>query len=520
MQKVLLISYENDGKTIYRVSEALRYKGYEVLIVDGSISTATKFNQLPVSSYRGLEEPINKFKEKLKNKKLTINPSIELRYIEKKWISCRKNLRQLIRTSPYYYEDHHSRRPYYNIGSDHLRLCYVLELIKWFVDIIRDFKPDLVFCFQGNYFIKQLAASISLKFNYKYICLSSSRIRDFMMVLDHRFLPSNSYSNFAPSNDDYIRTNQILTDASLDLASFTYSGFFKLALKNIKNKNFKIQAFIHLLSLPFRLNWEFLHILRLNSTKFLKQRKKISFYLFNFSLKLSLMYTAITTVRKCLIFWNYKKYFCNLSDIQCLKNRKIRIVYLALHVLPESSTLCLSNNYYEDDLIRYISSRLPVDCILVIKENIQMLGERPLSFYEKINKLGNAYLIDPMVLSKQLLAISNAVVGISGTVLLEAKVFGIELVSAVGTPEFREVLPPEFQDYEGLNYMLNCLNTGLKPSVSNLKLIDYVAQVTALNIRWDHEMNSHVNHGYPLDEHRVAKIIDDVTKIIISFLIP
>lgn len=149
-----------------------------------------------------------------------------------------------------------------------------------------------------------------------------------------------------------------------------------------------------------------------------------------------------------------------------------------------------------------------------------MLGERPLSFYENINELGNTYLIDPMVSSKLLLAISNAVVGISGTVLLEAKVFGIELISALGTPEFIEVLPPGFQNYEGLNYMLNCLSTGLKPPVSNVKLIDYIAEVIAWNIRWDHEMLCHVFHGYPLDEQRSDKVIDDVAKLICGFLIP
>jgi len=520
MQKVLLLSYENDALTIYRVSEALRTKGYEVLIVDGSISTATMFNQLPVSSYRGLHEPIAKFKDKLKNKNIPVNPSIKLRYIEKEYLSCRKNLRQLMRTAPYYYEDHHTRKPYYNIGSDHLRLNYILELIEWFIDIIKEFKPDLVFCFQGNYFIKQLAASISLKFNYKYILLSASRIRDYMITLDHRFLPCISPRISVSSNDNYESAQQILTDASLDLASFTYFGFFQLSLNKIRIKDLKKIAVFDILLIPYRFGSSVLAPIKRNADNFRKQIRKITLKLFNSSLKKILLYQINHTIRKCLIVSQYNERFRSFSYIVSLKNRGIKIVYLALHVLPESSTLSLSNNYYEDDLIRYISSRLPVDCILVIKENIQMLGERPLSFYERINELGNAYFIDPMVLSKQLLAISNAVVGISGTVLLEAKVFGIELVSAVGTPEFREVLSPECQDYEGLNYMLNCLNTGLKPSVSNLQLIDYIAQVTALNIRWDHEMNNHVNHGYPLDEHRSAKIIDDVTKIISSFLIP
>ena len=350
--------------------------------------------------------------------------------------------------------------------------------------------------------------------------MNPSRIRDFMMVLDHRFLPCNSYSNSAPSNDDYIKADQILAEASLDLASFTYSGFFKLSLKNLKNKNFKIEAFIHLLSLPFWLASEILFILKLNLIIFLKHRKKITFNLFNFSLKLSLMHKAITTIRKCLIFWKYEKYFCSFADIQFLKNRKIRIVYLALHVLPESSTLCFSNNYYEDDLIRYISSRLPVDCILVIKENVQMLGDRPLSFYENINKLGNAYLIDPMLLSKQLLGISDAIVGLTGTIMLEAKVFGIELISALGTPEFIEVLPQELKDYEGLDYMLKCLNTAFKPSFSSLKLNNYIAEVIALNIRWDHEMTSHVFHGHPLDKRRCGIIINDVSKLISTVLSP
>ena len=58
--------------------------------------------------------------------------------------------------------------------------------------------------------------------------------------------------------------------------------------------------------------------------------------------------------------------------------------------MPESSNLNFSKIHHEDYIIKYISSRLPMNTFLLVKENKQMLGIN-LSTY-KNKEFGKCYI--------------------------------------------------------------------------------------------------------------------------------
>jgi hypothetical protein len=108
-------------------------------------------------------------------------------------------------------------------------------------------------------------------------------------------------------------------------------------------------------------------------------------------------------------------------------------------VLPESSTLTRSTEYFEEDLIRFISKELPAGWLLAVKENPNMVGIRPYSVYEELKRIPNVELIDPTVPSKSLIEQSEGTCGVSGTALLEAALLG-KPTHAFGQPEFLDVI--------------------------------------------------------------------------------
>jgi capsule polysaccharide export protein KpsC/LpsZ len=118
-------------------------------------------------------------------------------------------------------------------------------------------------------------------------------------------------------------------------------------------------------------------------------------------------------------------------------------VYVPLHTLPESSTLTLSTEYYEADLVRFMAKELPATVDIVVKENPNMIGTRPFAYYETLATIPNVHLLDPTVQSKRLIREARGVCGISGTALLEAAMLETP-THHFGSPEFEAVL-----DYEG-----------------------------------------------------------------------
>ncbi len=74
-----------------------------------------------------------------------------------------------------------------------------------------------------------------------------------------------------------------------------------------------------------------------------------------------------------------------------------------MHVVPESSVLTQSEDTKEENAIIDIALKMPIDTYVFVKENIEMVGFRPFSFYKKLSEIHNIVLIDPMYNSLELI---------------------------------------------------------------------------------------------------------------------
>jgi len=102
-------------------------------------------------------------------------------------------------------------------------------------------------------------------------------------------------------------------------------------------------------------------------------------------------------------------------------------VYMPLHLIPESSVFVKASYYVDEaNLVEQVSKSLPIGWKLYVKEHQAMLGERALSFYQKIAELHNVRVVqinhykDP----KPWIMKAKGIVTITGTAAYEAALLG------------------------------------------------------------------------------------------------
>ena len=115
--------------------------------------------------------------------------------------------------------------------------------------------------------------------------------------------------------------------------------------------------------------------------------------------------------------------------------------FWGLHARPEGSVLALGGGMDEIEQLLEFANSLPCNSIVVVKENIEMFGFRNLGFYRYLRKNQKIWILEATSNTFEAISLSKGVIGISGTILLEAKMLK-KRVCALGNPEF---LP--FLDY-------------------------------------------------------------------------
>jgi len=141
------------------------------------------------------------------------------------------------------------------------------------------------------------------------------------------------------------------------------------------------------------------------------------------------------------------KSFYNLGIWRPFSNSRGNYKYFlwALHARPEGSVLALNNGKDEIAQLVAVSKILPGDIVLIVKENIEMLGLRNRGFYQSLLANRNILLLDPKSNLADYIPDSLGVFGISGTFLLEAAIYG-KPVFALGDPEFKYFLNNYFDE--------------------------------------------------------------------------
>jgi hypothetical protein len=152
-------------------------------------------------------------------------------------------------------------------------------------------------------------------------------------------------------------------------------------------------------------------------------------------------------------------------------------LFWALHYRPETSGLVLGDGRDEIEELMRVAEMLPKGWVLAVKENSLMVGERFPGFYERLKRVEKIVLVDANANTIELVKRSCGVVGISGTVILEAAALGIP-ACAMGQPEFNKMLT-----HTGWNSVEGFINDLLSGSQFNVidqaKIVEYMAYVVS-----------------------------------------
>ncbi len=129
-------------------------------------------------------------------------------------------------------------------------------------------------------------------------------------------------------------------------------------------------------------------------------------------------------------YWNYYKRKNKLMKKNSFFSDPIageKYVYMPLHLIPESSTFVKAPFYINElSIIEAVSKALPVGWKLYVKEHQSMIGERGTDFYQQVNRLPNARMVQINYYRDPKPWIENAmgVVTITGTAAYEAALLG------------------------------------------------------------------------------------------------
>jgi len=110
-----------------------------------------------------------------------------------------------------------------------------------------------------------------------------------------------------------------------------------------------------------------------------------------------------------------------------IEKRKYAVYFL--HVQPEITVEGMAFDYQDQvNTLRNILAALPADMHLVVKEHSPMLGYRPLDMYDQLVRMPGLIIAETQEDSHRLITHSKVVVTLTGTVALEAMLYGIPAI--------------------------------------------------------------------------------------------
>lgn len=119
-----------------------------------------------------------------------------------------------------------------------------------------------------------------------------------------------------------------------------------------------------------------------------------------------------------------RKHVTQLDQIQ----EKMYAIYF-LHVQPEITVEEMAFEYQDQvNTLRNILAYLPADMSLVVKEHTPMLGHRPQEVYRRLLHMPGIIIADSHEDSHELIVKASVVITLTGTVALEAMLYGIPAI--------------------------------------------------------------------------------------------
>ena len=302
---------------------------------------------------------------------------------------------------PYHWRRHYKNSSYVQ-QINWLILCY-----KGIEKMISDFQPEIILDNEQAEMGRTILREISYRQGIPYICLEHARFDSYQIPnftlgikLDQYFV-------------DFYNKCLTLTDTDLAKEIDIVKQWRKQnKIMTVENKRFfKKESFFNMAKETFGY---FCYYFNEDFVAKNRKLKKSNPYLYPGS-------GAVISYFIAKKYWN--KRLSKPNRFFSVPFPGIDYVYMPLHLIPESTTFTKAPLYVNElSIIEAVSKTLPAGWWLYVKEHHAMAGERGREFYERVNQLPNAkmvqydYYTDP----KPWILNSKGVITISGTSAYEA----------------------------------------------------------------------------------------------------
>jgi len=290
-------------------------------------------------------------------------------------------------------------------ASDEIIINYVKAVFKFIKIIFNDFKPDIIIApniISLPHIMVNLYASLR---GIKMISVTDSKIKGYQIF---SFNYNNTQGEFY-NRVDYLNNN-IKESKNQERARQYIKEFrdnFKTPIyskKEDRKKNLLQKIRFELFPYKEVLRW----YIKGSSENYLK------------SMGVTLDYKPPKYIlRDHYAMKKYRKYM-NKREYYSL-DKIDKFVYFPLQFQPEES-IDVQAPYFSNqiEIARLVAMSLPDDYTLVVKEHPAMVGYRPPSYIQKIDRTPNVKLIDYRISSKDIIEKADLVISPNGTTIAEA----------------------------------------------------------------------------------------------------
>jgi hypothetical protein len=305
---------------------------------------------------------------------------------------------------------------------------FLLDSIQWCEEIIDNEHFEVIFSIERATLPVNIFWTISQKSGTKFLTLFHSRIGQKWLIQD----------NFGYGTSDLVqlKINSHEYSAQSDLADKFLTQFNEKKIGSYESFELRIDASRYL-TLATSISEIWVAFRRLGGrvwSRIFYERKHVKIKIKRFEqnlIKLS-FFDLKVVVYNLLIRLGVLK-------IGVSPDYESKYFLWALHARPEGSVQALSKGQDEIEILKRVALSLPKGVLLFVKENTLMLGRRNIVFYHELSKLKNVRVVGISENTYQLIKNSQGVLGLTGTVLLEAAILK-KPAFTFGSPEFEELI--------------------------------------------------------------------------------
>ena len=309
-------------------------------------------------------------------------------------------------------------------------LNYFITLVNLFESIFNTYQIDTVIDHGWHDIFRIAIDIIATKRSINYFHITPSRLYDFKEKKNRWHLGIKRVDDCLELKNEYRRLQESNEDIAEGYAYLKYfrddaKSIYKLSDSSIQNSE-KSDKEIHkkLLSITNKGKGLLKNIL----FTFIKSQPRQEYNFRN--------HTQLRGLARYRweIIKSLRKYFSYQVFADHIPYNKIKYTLFTLHVQPEASTSELAPFHVNQlAVIENIARCLPLDWVLVVKQNKSMQNIDPIWFQQKLKQIPNVLLASANENTKELIKHSQAVISITGTSGMEASVLGKKVLQLVPT---------------------------------------------------------------------------------------